>query len=135
MAAAVAHSRAPDVLSSLYIYGRKQPQEQDVRPYVLPRVNFSASDFTELLDWDAEHITEPPLTMNLSDAEVQAIRGAALEVDAFPVHTVAVERAVKVVTESAGAVVGEEQRHGWICSRLRHRQQLPAVTSKKSFYA
>ena len=30
----------------------------------------------------------------------------------YPVHTVAVERAVNVVTEAATAVVGEEQRHG-----------------------
>ena len=48
-------------------------------------------------------------------------------------HTVAVERAVKVVTEAAIAVVGEEQRHGYICSRLRHRQQLPVFISKHSW--
>ena len=113
---------------------RQQPREQ-VRPFLLPKVNFSASNFTELLDWKVEDITEPPLTMNLSDEEVQGIRSAPLDMGAFPVHTVAVERAVKVVTEAAGAVVGERQRHGWICSRLRHRQQLPVVSSKKSFYA
>ncbi|KAF0287669.1 hypothetical protein FJT64_013938 [Amphibalanus amphitrite] len=113
---------------------RQKPREQ-VRPYVLPKVNFSASNFTELLDWSAEDITEPPLTMTLSDAEIRDICATPLEIGAFPVHTVAVERAVKVVTEAAGAVVGEKQRHGWICSRLRHRQQLPAVFSKKSFHA
>ena len=115
------------------LQSRQQPRDQ-VRPFSLPNVNFSASNFTELLDWGSEHITEPPLTMDLSDAEVQAIRRAPLEVGAFPVHTVAVERAVKVVTEAAGAVIGEAQRHGWICSRLRHRQQLPVINSKKSFY-
>ena len=47
--------------------------------------------------------------------------------DNYPVHTVAVERAVKVVTEAAGAVVGEEQRHGFICSRLRHRQGVATI--------
>ena len=110
---------------------RQKPREQ-VRPYVLPKVNFSAGNFTELLDRSAEDITEPPLTMAFSDAEIRDICAAPLGMGAFPVHTVAVERAVKVVTEAAGAVVGEAQRHGWICSRLRHRQQLPAVTSKKS---
>ena len=51
----------------------------------------------------------------------------------YPVHTVAVERAVKVVTEAATAVVGEEQHHGFICSRPHHHKQLPTVSSKRSW--
>ena len=86
-----------------------------------------------MLDWNAELITEPPLTMALSDAQLDGLRNAPLVVPPYPVHTVAVERAVKVVTEAASNVVGETQRHGWICNRLRHRGRLPAVTSKKSF--
>lgn len=45
----------------------------------------------------------------------------------------AVERAVKVVNEAAGAVIDEESRHGWISSRLAHRRQLPSIDSKQSF--
>ena len=56
-----------------------------------------------------------------------------LQVDHYPVHTVALERAVKVVTEVAVAVVGEKQRHGFICIRLRHRQQFATVVSKRSW--
>ena len=112
---------------------REQPRGPEVREYKLPTVNFVASDTTELFDWSTTLITELPLTMSLSDAVIEGIRGAPLEVNVYPVHTVAVERAVKVVTEVAGVVVGEEQRHGYICSRLRHRQQLPAFTSKRSW--
>lgn len=99
---------------------RQQPP-QEVRPYVLPMANFSAGHYTELLNWDTELITEPPLTMGLSNDELQCILGAPLEVEAYPVHTVAVERTVKVVTAAARAVIGERQRHGWICRRLCHR--------------
>ena len=73
---------------------RQQPREQ-VRPFLLPKVNFYTSNFTELLDWRVERITESSLTMDLSDAEVQDIRSAPLDMGAFPVHTVAVERVVK----------------------------------------
>ena len=111
---------------------RHQSQEQ-VRPYLLPEVNMGAEDITQLIDWQAELVTEPPLTADLSDAALLEIMQTPLQVDHYPVHTVAVERAVKVVTEASRAVVGEEQRHGFICSRLRHRQQVTTVISKQSF--
>lgn len=72
--------------------------------------------------------------MSLSDEEIAAIRSVPLEVDAYPVHTVAVERTAKVVTEAAAAVVGEERWHGLICSKLRHRRQLPAAVSKQPWW-
>lgn len=112
---------------------REQPPSPELRDFKLPSVNFAASDITQLFDWRATRITEPPLTMSLDDAAIERIRDAPLAVSAYPVHTVAVERAVKVVTEAAIAVVGEEQRHGYICSRLRHRQQLPVFISKHSW--
>ena len=46
---------------------------------------------------------------------------------------VAVELAAKAITETATAVVGEEQRHGFICSRLHYRKQLPTVISNRSW--
>ena len=104
-----------------------------MRPYVLPAVNMAAEDITQLIDWQEELVTESPLTADLYDAALLDILRTPLQVDHYPVHTVAVERAVKVVTEAATAVVGEEQRHGFICSRLRHRQQLATVVSKKSW--
>ena len=112
---------------------RQQPRGLEVREFKIPQVNFAASDLAELIEFSTALITEPPLTMGLSDAAIEAIQNTPLEVGAYPVHTVAVERAVKVVTEAASAVIGEEARHGFICSRLRHRQHLPEVISKFSF--
>ena len=48
-------------------------------------------------------------------------------------HTVALERAVKVVTETGVAVLGEERRRGWITSHLEHLCQLLSIDSKRSF--
>ena len=111
---------------------RQIPQE-DVRQFKLPTLNFAATHYTELFDYEKEAVTEPPLTTDLTNAELQDICSEPLEVAAFPVHTVAVERTVKVVTEAASAVLGEERRHGWISSRLEHRRQLPRIASKRSF--
>ena len=112
---------------------RQQPPREGVRPFKLAVINFGAAHYTELLEWEQELITEPPLTTDLTDGELQDICSQQLQVAAFPVHTVAVERAVKVVTEAASAVIGEQRRHGWISSRLAHRRQLPSIKSKESF--
>lgn len=110
---------------------RQQPPTGQVRPYILPRVRFSATTLPELINWEKELITEPPLTISLSAEDIDNIRTAPLQVACYPIHTVAVERTVRVVTEAASAVVGEEQRHGFVCNRLRHRQQLPVITGKR----
>ena len=111
------HGRAVQMIRQC----RRQPQEQ-VRSYVLPAVNMAAEDITQLTDWQGELVTEPPLdwqgelvtepslAADLSEAALLDIVQTPLQVDHYPVHAVAVERAVKVVTEAATAVVGEEQR-------------------------
>ena len=88
-----------------------------------------AEDIRQLTDWQAELITKPPLTADFSDAALLEIVLTPLQVDDYPVHTVAVERAVKVVTEASRAEVGEQRRHGFLCSRLRHRQQVLTIVS------
>ena len=40
----------------------------------------------------------------------------------FPLHTQSVERAVKLVTEAASHVCGEEKRHGYILSVIESRR-------------
>ena len=74
---------------------------------------------TQLIDWQTELVTESLLTVDLSDATLLEISQTPLQLEHYPVHTIAVERAVKAVTEASRAVVGDEQRHGFVCSRLR----------------
>ena len=51
---------------------------EDVRSFVLPKANFAATDYTQLLNWTSEMILEPPLTMSLSDAEHQNVNSKNL---------------------------------------------------------
>ena len=52
---------------------RQEPQELG-RSFRLPIINFSATHYTELLEWEKEPITELPLTTDLTDAaEIQGI--------------------------------------------------------------
>ena len=71
---------------------RRVPRREGVLEFRIPRVEFSASRYTELINWEAEEITEPPLTAHLSDEDIHAILESPLQVQNYPVHTQDVER-------------------------------------------
>ena len=103
----------------------------ELRQYQLPKINFDAVHYSQLIDWSKERIIEPPLTLSVSEADLLSFGES---VPKFPVHTQAVERAVQVVTQAASAVVGQEARHGYICARLKHTKLVPMFESKKDFF-
>ena len=109
----------------------KGKHEQEVRSFSLPTINFNAQRYTDLIDWAAEDVTEPPLLRDLSDSELCEISAAPLQIPAYPVHTQAVERAVRDVTEASSRVVGEEARHGRITACIKHRKIIPVFNSKR----
>ena len=110
---------------------RGRGQQEEVRSFTLPTINFDAQRYVDIIDWTAEEITEPPLLCDLSDAELQEITTAPLEIPAYPVHTQAVERAIRDVTDASSRVVGEEARHGHITACLKHRKIIPVFNSKR----
>ena len=115
------------------IRSARQVDSQEVRNFTIPSINFSATRYTELIDWSKEKITQPPLLRDLSDVELQAIERNPWQAPCYPAHTQAVERAVRVVTEAAATVTSEEARHGMITARFKHRGILPFFNAKKDF--
>ena len=105
-----------------------------VRKFVLPKVNFSATSYTELIDWESAKLTEPPFTLDFKEADLFAIKEAPLEVPNYPCHTQAVERAIKLVSEASAAVVGQEAREGFISQQIKERQELSKFESKKDYF-
>ena len=104
---------------------------EDVRSFELPDINFAAAGYMDLIDWSSVDVTEPPLLRDLSDDDLQEIVDTPAVLPLYPVHTQAVERTVKLVTEACSSVLGEEARHGLITARLRHRGILPVFNSKQ----
>jgi len=51
----------------------------------------------------------------------------------YPCHTQAVERCVKLVTESAKAVCGVKARDGFIRVRLESRKIMPVFNTKAQY--
>ena len=84
--------------------------ENEIRQFVPPSINFSAVNIEEFIDW--KNAIEPPLTKNkivkLNDLW-----------KLIPSHSQAVERAVKLYTASPLAVVA---RNGFIRNTIESKQ-------------
>lgn len=110
---------------------------KSLREFVIPQINFDANDYVDLIDWTSPTATEPPLTKYLSQEEleenIKAGKMAGEEITAFPSHTQAVERHVRVVTEASKAVYGADSRVGYIRAKLQSRQEMPKFNSKKDY--
>ena len=107
------------------VYGDNSP-----RPRHTPPLNFSAEILVDLIQWDKTEVMEPSLTTHLSRAEIEAMRDIPLSVPPFSCHTQSTERCVKLTTEAAASVAGQEARHKFIISRICHRNTVPKFKSK-----
>lgn len=116
---------------------RQKNKQKSVRCFKVPPINFDATDYTDLIDWQLSHISEPPLTRNITDEDIEhhIINRSKMTFEAFPCHTQAVERIVKEVSDASLKVCGHEARHGYIRSRLASRVKIPRFESKTNFKA
>ena len=105
-----------------------------LREFVPPKtLNFDATSITELIDWNQETITEPPLTFKLSLQDLIEVEEKKLTIKPYKVHTQSVERAVKLVTQASISVYGPEARDGFVKATVLSRRIMPKLTSKKDF--
>jgi hypothetical protein len=101
--------------------------EGQVRPYIKPQVNFEASNFTELIDWDKEEITEPPLCKGLNEDQLRNFIAPD-----FLCHTQGTERLIRLVTTASARVFGQEHRDRQVRGSLRSQQLNPSASLTKS---
>ena len=104
------------------------------RKYFIPTLNFKAKIYPELIDWEVAKLTEPPLTLDLNETELLAIKETPFKVPDYPCHTQAVERGIKRISEASAAVIGQEAREGFICQRIKERKVLKKFESKKDYF-
>lgn len=109
-----------------------------LRKFHTPKINFKAKDYCELIDWDIIKLSVPPLLRDLSDQDVIQIIEEPLksnilkEIKSYPCHTQAVERAVKLVTETSMLVTNAKKRDGVIFTTLYSRSKMPKFDTKKN---
>ena len=98
-----------------------------------------------MIRWSENDVTEPPLLKHISsdslkdfirkasEAEPNSKLDQVIDFPRLPCHTQAVERAVKLVTESAQNVCGSIAREGYIRAKIDSREKMPKFNTKKQF--
>ncbi len=109
-----------------------------LRKFEVPDFNFNAANYVELLNWEDITITEPPLLRELSIDELRLIiestsNSSIKYIKKFPCHTQAVERTVKLVSETSMVVADPVKRDGVIKATLESRRKMPLFKSKQNF--
>ena len=114
---------------------RATDKGKTVRTFRIPKLNFDATSYIDMINWQEENITEPPLTRGIPDEELDFLieSKGQREFPIFPCHTQAVERCVKLVTEASSLVCSSDARDGLILSRIESRQKMPSFETKRQF--
>lgn len=117
---------------------RSFPTRIPNRKFIVPKLNFEANEYFDLITWQDLEVTEPPILSLFSDAELNKVvlnptTDTVTKIRNIPCNTQAVERAVKIVTEVSGSVCGAERRDGMIRTKIKARQILPVFNTKKEY--
>lgn len=121
---------------------RKTQSNEGIRRFDLPRLNFRLNNYLDMIDFDQETRTVPPVLRNfkfpVDDAKYYAEmklgdHDLGFDINKLPCHTQSVERCVKIVTEASRAVCGEDRRNGYIINTLHSRNVMPRFRTKKDF--
>ena len=119
-----------------YIASSRTNINEGIRTFTVPKINLDAADYTDLVDLGIGPLLEPPLTCQYSLSELEefvADPEPYMRLTKYPCHTQAVERSIKLVTEAAAAVSGQESREGLIRTTLKSRNIMPVFETKKDF--
>jgi len=101
---------------------------------VCPRSTSKQRLNVNMIDWEAERLSEPPLTSNKTEVELLSFKETPFGVPKYPCHTQAVERAIRLISEASATVVGKEVRDGFIRQRIEARKELPTFKTKQEFF-
>lgn len=91
-----------------------------------------------MISWD--NATEPPLTKSFTNEQLMSLvlnrETSCLynnQIFCLPCHTQAVERCVKVVSDSSSKVTGQNSRHGMIKTKFSSRKKFSKFDTKKEY--
>ena len=105
--------------------------ENQPRQFFPPKVDFTATSYTKMVDWDSQPCTEPPLTRDMTLAELEDVVEKGHRFQDFPNHTQQVEAMVRVVDGAAIKRASHEARDSLIHQILESRRKCPTLNNKR----
>lgn len=122
--------KALKMITKLRKKERTKPRKT-VRKVKTPIINLSATKLTEMVDL-TRATSSPPILHKLSEDELQQFQDVPLSMD-LPCTTIAVERAVKLTTESAPMASGAWVQDTVTWNRIAARERNPLRFKKNAW--
>ncbi|GBN93082.1 hypothetical protein AVEN_201000-1 [Araneus ventricosus] len=105
------------------------PKKKTDRNFVPPKINFQASDYIEIINWNSCVVYPPPMLRDINEDDIKSLINSDTtpirEIQKFPCHTQAVERCIIFVTEASNKLCGHEARDGYFRAILKSRSVMP----------
>ena len=117
----------------LHIRGEQDKGNNSTRKFIIPVLNFKATTYTELIDWETETLYEPSLTTSMTVSQLRELQHSPLSLPSYPAHTQSVERLVKQASRAASAVAGYSARDGFLRASAKSREMMPIFESKRDY--
>ena len=108
---------------------------QGIRKAEVPPLQWDASSWEEMIDWDKAKVFEPFILEKLSDQDISSALDTPVVFPPYSLHSQSVERAVKLVSTASQNVCGAENRHKYCLSIIASRKarSAEALKTKKNY--
>jgi hypothetical protein len=107
--------------------------EKPVTPARIPKLNFDAEDWSQLIDVPSLVCQEPPCVRKIPSEELRAMIAVPASPPEFPLHSQSVERAVKLTSEAARTSYIWEKKHKYIVAKTESRAKRPHFRTKRQY--
>ena len=101
------------------------------RVFKPPPINFDATSYLQLIDWESVPVTESVITASFSILTLDSFRKQKLVLPPFPSHTQSVKSVIREPSDVSGKCAGFEKRHGMLLARYASRAVTPKIESKQ----
>ena len=115
------------------IKSKVERTDSGLRIFRVPKLNWGARNYVNMIDWDLSTFSEPTVTKKLSDDDLRKAFAAPLDLPKHPNNSQSVERAIRQVSEACHQVYGQESRHELVLSKQAAREERPAYETKKDY--
>jgi hypothetical protein len=99
-------------------------------PTRIPKINFEAKHWSELVDISTIQCHVPPCVNHLTNDDLESLISVCELTPAFPLHAQSVERAVKLTSEASKRSYIWDKKHQFIVATNKSRAERPHFRSK-----
>ena len=107
-------------------------EEVDVRKLIIPKINTNAKTYYSLSSLSLKDMHEPTALKHLLNKEIKAFQQHELNLEPS-CHNQAVERHIKLVSETLAAISGFKNRDELVKQKIRSRKLMKTFSTKKQF--